>query len=150
MNADQVPRPLNVLLVEDNPDDIEITRRAFSRVLPSARLAVARDGQAALDFLLGEGTYEGRPALRPDIVLLDLNMPKANGLEVLRAIRSTKTLETVRVVVLTASAREDDINQSYRLGADTYIKKPGTLEEFLRAIEMVAEYWTGVARLPSA
>ena len=139
-------RPVEILLVEDNLDDVAIAERAFSRSEVVSRLTVARDGQEVLDLLL----HRSSAAPRPDLVLLDVNLPKRNGLEVLAAIRRTRELATMPVVMLTASGRQEDVSSSYRLGANSYIQKPVVFERLTRTLEVLGQYWFEVATLPSA
>src|SRR3990170_4878809 len=138
-------RPIEILLVEDNPDDVAIALRAFARSDVASRLSVARDGQEVLD-LLG-----GRPLpSRPDLILLDVNLPKVNGLDVLAKIRASDEFAMMPVVILTASGREEDIVRSYRLGANSYIQKPVVFERFTRTLEVLGQYLFEVATLPPA
>jgi len=132
--------------VEDNPDDVSITTRAFQKSGAVSRLIVARDGQEVLDLLCGE---DGGAA-RPDLVLLDINLPKVNGLDVLAMVRSTAAVATVPIVMLTASGRREDIGRSYQLGANSYIQKPIVFERLTRTLEVVRQYWFEVATLPPA
>lgn len=140
-------RPVQILLVEDNPDDVEITRRALRKGRVAIDLHVVRDGQEALDFLFREGDY-GTDTPRPDLILLDLNLPNVNGLEVLRRVRASKDLSTIPVIMLSASDRDEDVVKSYELGANAYIVKPVEFEKFQHAIEVLGEYWIVIARLP--
>jgi two-component system response regulator len=130
-----------LLLAEDNPDDVEITRRALKRVQLSCDLIVTRDGQEALQRLLCEDEAP------PDLALLDINLPKVSGLQVLAQIRCQRRLAGLPVVMMSASAREEDVLQSYELGANTYIQKPVAFEQFLTALEIFGRYWFEVARL---
>ena len=139
-------RPVEILLVEDNLDDVAIAERAFSRGRVVSRLTIARDGQEALDRLLDRSGG----AVRPDLVLLDVNLPKRNGLDVLSAVRQTEELATLPIVMLTASARQEDVTASYRLGANTYIQKPVVFEQLTRTLEVLSQYWFEVATLPPA
>lgn len=139
-------RPILILLVEDNPDDVSITTRAFQKGGAVSRLIVARDGQEVVDLLCGE---DGSAA-RPDLVLLDINLPKVNGLDVLAKVRSTVAVSTVPIVMLTASGRREDIDRSYQLGANSYIQKPIVFERLTRTLEVVRQYWFEVATLPPA
>jgi len=137
-------RPVQILLVEDNPDDVAITKRAFEKGEVVSRLIVARDGQEVVDLLCaGDGG-----AARPDLVLLDINLPKVNGLDVLAKVRGTVAVSTVPIVMLTASGRREDIDRSYQLGANSYIQKPIVFERLTRALEVVRQYWFEVATLP--
>ena len=140
-------KPINVLLVEDNPDDVEITRRALSLGRIANDLQVARDGQEALDFLLRQGQY-GADTPRPDLILLDLNLPKVNGLEVLERIKTKDGLCSIPVIMLTVSNRDEDVARSYKLGSSTYIQKPVEFDKFFHAIEVLGEYWIIIATLP--
>lgn len=137
-------RSIRVLLVEDNPDDVEIARRAFKKTDVVSDIILARDGQEVLDRLFGE---EASPA-RPDLMLLDLNLPRVNGFEVLERVRASELYATMPVVVLTASARQEDVQRTYRLGANSYIQKPAVFERFTHLLEVLGEYWLEVATLP--
>ena len=129
---------LPILLIEDNPMDVDLTRRAFIRHNLANPLEVLRDGQEALDFIAGRRT--GEPV--PSVILLDLKLPKVRGLDVLRAIRAHPDLGTVPVVVLTSSAEDDDIHQAYTLGANSYIVKPVDFEKFIDVARQIELYWT--------
>jgi len=130
-----------ILLVEDNPDDIELTRRAFGRSPLPNEVIVKRDGREALDYLFG--TDSGGCANQlPDVMLLDLNMPRVSGTEVLQQVRANERTRSVPVVVLTTSDEERDVNKSYRLGANSYIRKPVDTREFFDAIQALEQYWT--------
>lgn len=132
----------DILLIEDNPDDVELTRIAFAEAGIAQRLMVVSDGAAALDYLFARGQYADRdPAQLPSIVLLDLNLPKVDGREVLHAIRENPATHTLPVVVLTTSAEPFDINASYTLGANSYIQKPVDFEQFVWALKQVGVYW---------
>lgn len=148
--GDQRFTPAEILLVEDNPDDVEITLRAFRKVHVDSRVHVVRDGQEALDLLFRKGEHSDRAEVaRPDLILLDLNLPKVTGPEVLEKIRASDELSTMPVIVLTVSEREEDIQRSYELGANTYITKPVDFAKFVHATEILGEYWMVIARLPS-
>lgn len=138
-------RPARLLVAEDSPDDLEILRRALSKAALDCDLRVARDGQEVMTLLLDDE----RRAPAPDLVVLDLNMPKLNGLEVLARIRKSATLSLVPVVILTVSSRYEDVAQSYRLGANTYLQKPAEFNEMVRLLEVLGEYWFRMAKLPS-
>jgi CheY-like chemotaxis protein len=143
----QALKPVQILLVEDNPDDVEITRRAFRKGRVANDLHVVRDGQEALDFLYREGDFR-IDTPRPDLILLDLNLPKVNGIEVLQKIKTRDGLSTIPVIVLTVSGREEDIITSYELAANTYIQKPVEFDKFVDAMEALGEYWFVIAELP--
>jgi CheY-like chemotaxis protein len=131
-----------VLLVEDNADDEELTRRGFQKSNVPAELVVVRDGAAALDYLLGAGSKAGPvPNALPALVLLDLNLPKVSGLEVLRRLRAEPTTKLLPVVVLTSSNAESDIVNSFTLGANSYIRKPISFEEFTEATRVLGHFW---------
>ena len=131
-----------ILLVEDNPDDVLLTERALRKNNIINTVIVAHDGQEALDFLSGTGAFVGRaPDDLPQVVLLDLKLPKVSGLEVLRAIRSNEHTHRLPVVVLTSSAEERDIISSYDLGANSYIRKPVDFDQFLEAVRELGLYW---------
>ncbi len=142
---------VRILLVEDNLHDIEIARRAFAKGHIKNELLIVRDGQQALDYLYHQGVY-GVPEMapRPGMILLDLNLPKVSGWEVLRRIKEDKGLKSIPVVVLTVSNREEDIHLCYKLGVNTYIQKPVEFKAFLRVINTIQEYWGLAALLPPA
>ena len=146
---EQSRRPAEILLVEDNPDDVEITLRAFHKVRLANTVHVVRDGQEALDFVFREGDYSDRAdAPQPDVILLDLNLPKVSGLEVLEKVKASDGLSLIPVIVLTVSEQQEDVRESYKLGANTYITKPVDFEKFVHAMEILDEYWMVIARLP--
>lgn len=131
-----------ILLVEDDPDDVALTLRAMKKSNISNELVVARDGVEALDYLFGTGAYAGRdPGIMPVLILLDLNLPKINGLEVLRRIRSDERTQLLPVVILTSSREEQDLLNGYRLGANSYIRKPVNFNRFAEAIRQLGLYW---------
>ena len=131
-----------ILLVEDNPDDVELTRIAFTQAKIANKLVVARDGAEALDYLFARGAHADRdPTHVPSIVLLDLNLPKVDGREVLQAIRANELTRSVPVVVLTTSVEPFDVEASYALGVNSYIQKPVDFEHFVWAVQQVGLYW---------
>lgn len=138
-----------ILLVEDNADDEALTLRAFKKNNMANEVVVARDGVEALDYLFGTGAYVGRDLSQlPQLVLLDLNLPRLGGLEVLRRIRSEPTTQILPVVVLTSSKEQRDVVESYRLGANSYVRKPVDFVEFLEAARQLGLYWLVVNEPP--
>ncbi len=136
-----------ILLVEDNQDDQVLTLRAFKKNNIDNRIVVVRDGQEALDCLFGVGEYEGSP-LAPQIILLDLNLPRIDGLEFLRRIRGDRRTRLFPVVVLTSSREESDLLESYNQGANSYIRKPVDFNEFSRAVRQLGDYWLALNEAP--
>ncbi|HEX4889454.1 MAG TPA: response regulator [Alphaproteobacteria bacterium] len=131
-----------ILLVEDNPDDEALTIRAFRKNNITNEVVVARDGVEALDYLFGAGKYEGRDTSDlPQVVLLDLKLPKMDGLEVLRRIRADDRTRYQPVVILTSSKEDQDMISGYRLGANSYVRKPVNFEEFIEAARQLGLYW---------
>lgn len=140
-----------VLLVEDNLDDVELTLRAFRKNHLLNEVVVARDGVEALDYLFGAGSYAGRdPNALPQFVLLDLKLPKVDGLEVLRRIRADERTQLLPVVILTTSKEEQDLIQSYKLGANSYIRKPVDFAQFSDAVRQLGLYWLVLNEAPPA
>lgn len=135
-------RPKTILLVEDNPDDVELTLRAFERSPIANEVVVAPDGEDALDYLFSRGRHHGRaPETNPTVVLLDLKLPKVNGHDVLRRMRASETTRRTPVVVMTSSNEERDITTSYDLGANSFVRKPLDFTEFLEAARTIGVYW---------
>ena len=131
-----------ILLVEDNADDLELTLRAFERSKVPHQIVVARDGQEALDYLFSAGTFAGRdPHAAPEVVLLDLNLPKLDGLDVLRRMRADERTRQLPVVILTSSNEEQDVIRSYAVGANSFVRKPVNFAEFLAAARELGVYW---------
>ncbi|MEV0248813.1 response regulator [Nocardia sp. NPDC050712] len=139
-------QPIDILLVEDDPGDELMTREAFEDNKIGNTLHVVRDGQEALDFLFQQGEHTAAP--RPDLVLLDLNLPKYSGRQVLAKIRADENLCTMPVIILTTSSAEDDIMSSYRLFANAYVTKPVELDQFVGAINKIEDFYFHVVRLP--
>jgi len=132
----------NILLVEDNPDDVKLTERAFKKCGIINPLMVVTDGAAALDYLFGTGAHTGRdPADIPAVMLLDLKLPKISGLEVLRRLRADTRTRRLPVVILTSSKEDQDIIASYDLGANSYVRKPVDYDQFLDAVHQLGLYW---------
>ena len=139
-------RALEVLLVEDSPADVRLTREAMRRWDSTVNLHVVCDGVAAMEFLRREGAYPH--AVRPDLVLLDFNLPKKDGREVLAEVKQDKSLRNLPIVVLTTSAAQEDVAQSYGLNANAYVRKPVGLAEFFKAMRAIEVFWLDVATLP--
>lgn len=142
MNANKI------LLVEDNPDDEALTIRAFRKSNISNEIVVARDGVEALDILFGTGPYAEAGPIWPQVVLLDLNLPKLDGLEVLRRIRADESRKSMAVVVLTSSKEEQDMVTGYELGANSYIRKPVDFNQFVDAARQLGLYWLVLNQYP--
>ncbi|MEU4311954.1 response regulator [Nocardia sp. NPDC024068] len=139
-------QPIDILLVEDDPGDELMTREAFEDNKIGNTLHVAHDGQEALDFLYRHGEYGDAP--RPDLILLDLNLPRYDGRQVLEKIKADPDLAHIPVVVLTTSAAEEDILRSYKLHANAYVTKPVDLDQFVAAIKQIDDFFVQVVRLP--
>ena len=139
-------RAIDVLLIEDDPGDIVITREAFKNHKIRNTLRVARDGQEGLDYLYQRGAHQDAP--RPDLILLDLNLPKYDGHQLLEKIKSDPEICHIPVIVLTTSAAEEDILRSYRLHANAYVTKPVGFEQFMHVIREIDEFFVQVVRLP--
>ena len=140
-------RPIDVLLVEDDPGDELITREAFEHNKIKNNLHVAHDGEEGLDFLYRRGVYENAPT--PDLILLDLNLPKYDGRQLLEKIKSDPELNHIPVVVLTTSSAEEDILRSYKLHANAYVTKPVDFAQFTAAIRQIDEFFVTVVKLPN-
>ena len=138
---------IHILLAEDDENDVRITRRAIKKGGLSATISVARDGQEALEFLFRRPPFADAP--RPDLVLLDINLPKINGMEVLRTVKEDSSRRVIPVLMLTTSSRQEDVDTAYALGANTYICKPIRFARFVEVIREVSEYWSRLARVPS-
>ena len=132
----------NILLVEDNPDDVALTERALKKSHIFNKLVVARDGVEALDYLFGTGNRANKDLnTTPDIILLDINLPKIDGLEVLKRIRADKSTKLLPVVILTSSKEDKDLIKAYGLGANSYIRKPVSFTQFVEVIQQLGLYW---------
>lgn len=138
--------PLEVLLVEDDPADVELTREALADSKLMTNMRVVGDGVEAMAYLKKEGAYSD--CKTPDLILLDLNMPKKDGREVLNELKADPALKTIPVVVLTTSSSEEDILRSYNLGANCYVTKPVGLEEFMKVVDSIEGFWFTVVKLP--
>lgn len=139
-------QPIDVLLVEDDAADELMTREAFADNKIRNALHVVRDGEEALDFLYRRGAHQD--AVRPDLILLDLNLPKYDGRQVLKRIKTDENLAAIPVVVLTTSSAEEDIVRSYQLHANAYVTKPVDIHQFIRAVRQIDDFFVSVVRLP--
>jgi len=139
-------QPIEVLLVEDNPGDVRLTREALRDGKVHNKLSVVQDGVEALAFLRREGKYADAP--RPDVILLDLNLPRKDGREVLEDIKADPALQRIPVVVLTSSEAERDIAQAYALHANCYITKPVDLDQFITVVKSIEDFWFTIVKLP--
>lgn len=142
-----IGRPIEILLVEDNPGDVRLTVEAFKDCKVSNKFNTVGDGEAAMAFLHREGEYAEVP--RPDLILLDLNLPKKDGREVLKEIKVDNSLKHIPVVILTTSQAEEDILKAYGLNANCYICKPIDLDQFTKIIRSIEEFWLTIVKLPS-
>lgn len=147
MTTETDKRTFHVLLVEDNPGDVRLTREAFREGKIACTLDVAEDGVRAMAFLRGEGEYAA--AATPDLILLDLNLPRMDGREVLAEIKADERLRQIPVVILTTSEAEEDILRSYHLHANCYISKPVDFDKFVRVVRSVENFWFTIVKLPS-
>lgn len=139
-------RPVKILLVEDNPGDIRLTKEALKEGKVLNDLYIAQDGIEAMAFLHREGAFADMP--RPDLILLDLNLPKKDGHEVLADIKSDPDLKSIPVVILTTSSSDEDVLKTYELHANCYITKPVDLEQFITVVQSVEDFWFAIVRLP--
>lgn len=140
-------KEIDVLLVEDDPGDVLMTREAFEENKVANRLAVVSDGESAMAYLRKEGPYADAPT--PDLVLLDLNLPRMDGREVLAAMKGDRALQSIPVVVLTTSEAEEDVLRSYALHANAYVTKPVDFERFIDVVRQIDDFFVQVVRLPS-
>lgn len=141
----------SILLVEDNPDDEELTRMALEENNITNSVVVARDGVEAVDYLFATGSYAGRdPSVLPSLILLDLKLPKMDGLEVLQRIRDNELTKLIPVVVLTSSKEDQDIVSSYKLGCNSYVRKPVDFSQFVEATRQLGMYWLLLNQPPSS
>jgi CheY-like chemotaxis protein len=136
-----VDQTVEVLLVEDNPNDVELTMRVFRKNHLANRIHIVRDGEEALEYLFRTGQYAELPNSRPKVVLLDLKLPKVDGIEVLRQIRADAHLHDLPVVVMTSSREERDVIETYDLGVNSYIVKPVDFEQFTETVRQIGYYW---------
>ena len=140
------PRAIEILMVEDNPGDVRLTREALKGGKVLNRMHVVEDGVAALDFVYRRPPHQDAP--RPDLILLDLNLPKMDGREVLARIKADETLKVIPVVVLTTSQAEEDVLRAYKLCANCYVTKPVDLHQFNRIVQAIEEFWLSIVSLP--
>ncbi len=146
MHSQNISKPAEILLVEDNPGDVRLTQECFKESKISNNLSVVMDGQEAIDFLQHKGKFAN--ALRPDLILLDLNLPRKDGREVLAEIKADPDLRKIPVVVLTISKAEQDILKSYDLHANCFITKPIDLDQFAIIVKSIEDFWLTIVRLP--
>lgn len=138
-----------ILLVEDNEDDEMLALRALRKAGAKSEIVVTRDGQEALDYVFGNGKFEGRdPRNTPQVIFLDIKMPKLNGLQVLENIRSDERTRLIPVVLLTSSDENSDIVNGYRLGANSFINKPVDFDEFISQVKVLGHYWSNINKTP--
>jgi two-component system, chemotaxis family, response regulator Rcp1 len=141
-------KPIEILMVEDNPVDVLVTREALKQGRILNNLSVAEDGEEALDFLFRTGQFSAAP--RPDLILLDLNLPKKDGREILAELKNNPSLRSIPVVILTTSQAEEDVMRSYDCGANCFIVKPVDLEQFTSTIRSVEDFWFSIVKLPAS
>jgi chemotaxis family two-component system response regulator Rcp1 len=139
-------RPVEILLVEDNAGDVRLAREGLRECKLLNNLSVAEDGVKALSFLRREGVYANSP--RPDLIMLDLNLPRKDGREVLREIKEDESLKSIPVVILTTSKAEEDIVKSYSLHANCYVTKPLAIEQFINVVQAIENFWFTIVKLP--
>ncbi|MFW9873289.1 MAG: response regulator [Candidatus Thorarchaeota archaeon] len=139
-------RPFNILLVEDNPGDVRLTQEAFKESKFFYKMYVVNDGEEALEFLYKKQKFQNVPI--PDVILLDLNLPKIHGTEVLKEIKNDPELKIIPVIILTTSEADEDILKTYQLHANSYITKPVEFQKFLNVVRKVEEYWLSIVKLP--
>lgn len=147
MNINSLGRPADFLLVEDNPGDVRLTQEALKSHKVQNNLHVVTDGEEAMAFLRMQGKYANAP--RPDIILLDLNLPRKDGREVLAEIKSDINLKAIPVVIITSSEAEQDVVKSYNLNANCYITKPVNLDQFIKVVQSINDFWFTIVKLPS-
>jgi two-component system, chemotaxis family, response regulator Rcp1 len=139
-------KSVEVLIIEDNEGDIRLIKEAFKDSKIVNKFSVVSDGQQALDFLNKSGEFES--SVRPDIILLDLNLPKINGFDVLREVKSNPALQKIPVIIFSRSASDNDVLRSYNLNANSFVSKPADLEEFLNVVKTIGEFWLQTVKLP--
>jgi CheY-like chemotaxis protein len=147
MTSQSMGRPIEILLVEDSPGDVRLTRETLKDSKVANNVSDVPDGDEAMAFMRQEGKYQNAP--RPDLILLDLNLPKKNGHEVLKEIKGDSTLKRIPVVILTISDAEQDISETYDMNANCYITKPVDLEQFITVVNSIEDFWLTIVKLPS-
>lgn len=147
MKGKIIGKPVEILLVEDNPGDVRLTKEALKDSKIINNLHVVMDGEEAMKYLLKHGEYKENP--KPDIILLDLNLPKKDGREVLAEIKEQKKLKHVPVVILTSSEADEDIVSTYELHANCYITKPVDLDQFSKVVKAIGDFWFSIVKLPN-
>ena len=143
---DYIPRSLQVLLVEDNEGDVRLIKEAFSESKIDKTFSVARDGEEALNYLYARGKYADRT--KPDIILLDINLPKKNGFEILESIKNDPVLKKIPVIMLSSSRSEEHVTKSYDLNANCYLTKLVDFDEYTQAVKIIEDFWFQMAKLP--
>lgn len=144
---DQITRNLQVLLVEDNEGDVRLVKEAFRESNVEKSFSVAKDGEDALNFLYKRGQYT--ESVRPDIILLDINLPRKNGFEVLEQIKGDASLKRIPVIMLSSSSNQDHVFKSYDLGANCYVTKPVDFDEYIQVVKIIDAFWFDRAKLPT-
>jgi len=144
---DYTPRSLQILLVEDNEGDVRLIKEAFSESKINKHFSVAKDGEDALNYLYKKGQYSSN-TIRPDIILLDINLPKKNGFEVLNQIKNDPELKRIPVIMLSSSSSEDHISKSYELNANCYVTKPVDFDEYSEVVKTIEDFWFDKEKLP--
>lgn len=147
MDAESLGRPIEVLLVEDDPADVELTLEVMDRTRLKVQMNVVKDGVEAMEYLRRDGKYTD--SIRPDLILLDLNMPRKDGREVLREIKADEGLKSIPVVILTTSDSDEDIIMTYATGANCYITKPVGLDQFIKVVRSIENFWFTVVKYPT-
>jgi len=147
MNITELGKPIEILLVEDNPGDVRLTMEALREAKVCNRIHTVYDGIEALAFLNRDGSYVNVPS--PDLIMLDLNLPKKDGREVLASIKANERIKHIPVVILTTSKSEEDIVKSYELQASCYVTKPVDLDQFLEVVKSIGDFWLTIVKLPT-
>ena len=148
MDSSTSLRNINILLADDDPDDRFMTCEAIARTLGKGHVQCVEDGEELLDFLHGRGSYSDRKTVIPDIILMDLNMPRKNGLEALKEIKSEPHLRHIPIIILTTSKEQEDIYRTYDLGVNSFIAKPISYETLVNTMKILGKYWFEVVQLP--